>query len=112
MLSTTVCTVPYRPPSITEHLTKDWMRLAVSTMQKPKRVNRMNLDNRLALVFWHEDGKPAKIQAVHERPRWPKWILMGAIDIRKQLDIHATLLEYYDTRSFQWITSTCPTLTT
>jgi hypothetical protein len=34
----------------------------------------------------------------------PKWILLDAVDICEDLDIHVTLLEYYDMRSSQWIT--------
>jgi hypothetical protein len=35
---------------------------------------------------------------------WPKWILLDAVDICDELDIRATLLEFYDMRSCQWIT--------
>ncbi|KAF8953098.1 hypothetical protein BDZ97DRAFT_632600 [Flammula alnicola] len=104
--SATVRTIPYCPPTITQHMSEDWMRPTVDNTKKSKRVPRVNLDNRFSLVFWHEDEKAPKIRAVHECPLWPKWILMDALDIRTEFDIHATLLEYYDTRSSQWITCT------
>ncbi|KAF8804504.1 hypothetical protein BYT27DRAFT_7071774, partial [Phlegmacium glaucopus] len=102
--SSTVQTVPYQPPSITQHMNKDWMRPTVDNTKKAKRPNRVNLDNRFSLVLWLDDGKPPKICAVHECPRWPKWILMDDIALKEELAIEATLLEYYDTRTSQWIT--------
>ncbi|KAF8972916.1 hypothetical protein BDZ97DRAFT_1778362 [Flammula alnicola] len=94
---------PSTTPSTKEHLSEDWMRPAEDKTKKPKRV-RVNLDNRFSLVFWHQDGKAPKVRAIHECPVWPKWIFMDAIDIREEFDIRATLLEYYDVRSCQWIT--------
>lgn len=52
--STKVRTVPYRPPNIREHMSEDWMRPPEDRTKKPKRVNRINLDNRFSLVFWYE----------------------------------------------------------
>lgn len=52
--STKVRTVPYRPPNIKEHMSEDWMRPPEDRTKKPKRVNRINLDNRFSLVFWYE----------------------------------------------------------
>jgi hypothetical protein len=52
--SAKVRTVPYRPPNIREHMSEDWMRPPEDRTKKPKRVNRINLDNRFSLVFWYE----------------------------------------------------------
>lgn len=107
---TTVRTIPYRPltskPGIKEHMSEDWMRPVVDNTKKPKRRNRINLDNTFSLIFWHMDGKPPKRRAIHECPLWPKWILLDDVNVREELDIQARLLEYFDTRSLQWITCT------
>ncbi|KDR83981.1 hypothetical protein GALMADRAFT_275227 [Galerina marginata CBS 339.88] len=102
---TKVQTIPFHPlpPNIKKHMSEDWMRPPEDKTKTPKRV-RINLDNRFYLVFWHEDEKEPKVRAIHECPVWPKWIFLDAVDIRKELDMHATLVEYYDLRSFQWIT--------
>ncbi|KAF8165810.1 hypothetical protein B0H34DRAFT_805105 [Crassisporium funariophilum] len=97
---TKVRTVPY---NVKQHMSDDWMRRLEDNTKKPKRA-RINLDNRFSLVFWHEDGKSPKVRAIHECPVWPKWIIMDAPDICKELGIFATLVEYYDMRSCQWIT--------
>jgi hypothetical protein len=55
--TTTVRTIPYRPPTskpgIKEHMSEDWMRPVVDNTKKPKRRNRINLDNTFYLIFWH-----------------------------------------------------------
>ncbi|KIK02850.1 hypothetical protein K443DRAFT_131715 [Laccaria amethystina LaAM-08-1] len=80
--TTAVRTIPYRVPApksgIKEHTRKDWMRPV--------------------------DGKAPKRRAIHECPLWPKWILWDAVNVCEELDIQGLLLEYFDTRSLQWIT--------
>jgi len=52
-----VRTIPYRAPApkpgIKEHMSEDWMRPVVDNTKKPKRRNRINLDNTFSLIFWH-----------------------------------------------------------
>ena len=56
--TTVVRTIPYRAPGpkpgIKEHMSEDWMRPAVDNTQKPKRRNRIDLDNTFSLIFWYE----------------------------------------------------------
>ncbi|KAF8156681.1 hypothetical protein B0H34DRAFT_783088 [Crassisporium funariophilum] len=108
--TTAVCTMPYQAsatkPGIKAHMTEVWMRPELDNTKQPKRRNRINLNNTFSLVFWHMDGKPPKRRAIHDCPLWPKWILMDAVNICKELDIQAFLLEYFDVRSLQWITCT------
>jgi len=55
--TTAVRTIPFRAPAPKpgpkEHMSVDWMRPVVDNTKKPKRRNRINLDNTFSLIFWH-----------------------------------------------------------
>jgi hypothetical protein len=50
--STSVHTVPYHPPTITQHMSTEWMRPMVDNTKKPRKAYQNNPDHRFFLVFW------------------------------------------------------------
>lgn len=50
--SMSVHTVPYHPPSITQHMSTAWMRPTVDNTKKPRKAYQNNPDHRFFLIFW------------------------------------------------------------
>lgn len=50
--STSVHTVPYHPPTITQHMSTEWMRPMVDNTKKPRKAYQNNPEHRFFLVFW------------------------------------------------------------
>jgi hypothetical protein len=47
-----VHTVPYHSPTITQHMSTEWMRPMVDNTKKPRKAYQNNPDHRFFLVFW------------------------------------------------------------
>jgi len=53
--SRTVCTIPYRPLKITQHLNDVWMLPAQDSTTKARKIpvlRKGNLDNHFTIIFW------------------------------------------------------------
>ncbi|KJA27630.1 hypothetical protein HYPSUDRAFT_197824 [Hypholoma sublateritium FD-334 SS-4] len=113
----TVRTVPYHSKPITCHMNKDWMREPEDRTKQAKKVmSRLGLDTTFTIVFWRRADFLPTILAVHDCPRWPKWVLEDSVDLFPELRfdpqdaVSTRKLEFYSFYASQWVvcTSTFP----
>jgi hypothetical protein len=110
---TPVHTVSYHPPTITQHMSTEWMRPTVDNTKKPRKAYQNNPDHRFFLIFWGkvcfsnsfdlselltaiQANHQPDIIAIDDCPKWPHWKLSDSSTTMEMLHVTpGPFLEFY-----------------